>query len=230
MLDDFSFFLTSLDGIRALSGEEDGFGGNLTYDGQIGIDGADHICETLAEMSMPGSSVKQWRAFLSTMGEDAIDRVGAGPWYDRNGRLLADDIDGLLGTRPGGNPMLADNLANEWGVPNSAPDGKELDNHDTMTGSGTDGRLRLEGGGGGGGGGGNFSTCGDWTTAAPGQDPPAIGHSWPAQSGENWLFVGRHASGCEPYVQLRGNGGCGGELGVGCGGGYGGFYCMALTP
>jgi len=230
VLDNFSFFLTSLAGLQQLSGADNGFGGDLSYDGQMGIAGADRICETLAEMSMPGSAVKQWRAFLSTSTEDAIDRVGAGPWYDRNGRLLAQDVAGLLLERPDGSPALADDLANEWGVPNSTPDGKMLDNHDTMTGSGPDGRLLLMGPGGGPMAG-DFSTCNDWTDAGPGQDPPAIGHAWPSMSGMNWLFVGRHANGCEPLVWLEQTGAnCDGQSGVGCGGGYGGFYCLALDP
>lgn len=238
-LDDFSFFLTSLGGMQELSGSQDGFGGKLTYEGQVGIAGADHICETLAEMSMPGSSVKQWRAFLSTTSEDAIDRVGSGPWYDRNGRLLAENVTGLLGDRPNGDAALANDLANEWGTPNAYADGatSQLDNHDTMTASGSDGRLVTQASGGmGPGGGGNepVSTCQDWTSAASGQNPPAMGHSWPGMSGTGWLYVGSHGGGCEATVHLVQDGSCNdnpeGEGGVGCGGGYGGFYCLALNP
>lgn len=233
-LDDFSFFLTSLAGLQKLSGSELGFGGNLSYDGEIGLAGADRICQTLAEASMPGSAVKEWRAFLSTSTGDAIDRIGEGPWYDRNGRLVAEDLAGLMSERPSGDPALADDLPNEWGVPNSSPDGKFLDNHDTMTASGEDGRLILKGtgmGGGPPGSGGDFSTCEDWTSAAPGQDPPAMGHSWPSMSGMHWIFVGRHGNGCEPFVWLEQTGAnCDGGSGVGCGGGYGGFYCFALNP
>ncbi|MBV1859655.1 MAG: hypothetical protein KUG77_14675, partial [Nannocystaceae bacterium] len=122
-LDDFSFFLTSYEALAELSGSVDGFGGNLSYDGEIGIAGADHLCETIAEMSMPGSSAKNWRAFLSTSTEDAIDRVGSGPWYDRNGRLAATDLSELVEERPGGDPALASDIPNEWGIPNSNPDG-----------------------------------------------------------------------------------------------------------
>lgn len=230
-LDDFSFFMTSLAGLQKLSGDPQGFGGNLSYDGFMGREGADRICEVLAEASMPGSSIKEWRAFLSTSEGDAIDRIGEGPWYDRNGRLVAEDIAGLLQERPAGDPALADDLPNEWGVPNSAPDGEFLDNHDTMTASGPDGRLILEATGMGPMGGGALSTCQDFTSAEPGQDPPAMGHSWPAMSGQSWVFVGRHGNGCEALVHLEQTGAnCGGGSGVGCGGGYGGFYCFALNP
>ncbi len=229
-LENFSFFTTSLAGLQELSGREMGFGGNLTYEGAVGVDGADKICETLAEMSMPGSAVKRWRAFLSTSTGDAVDRVGQGPWYDRNGRLFAEDLNGLLSERPDGDPALANDLPNEWGIPNSTPEGQSLDNHDTMTASGADGRLLLQGQGGGSRGG-DFSTCQDFTSAAPGQDPPAMGHSWPARSGTSWIYVGRHGTGCEALVWLEQTGSdCEDASGVGCGGGYGGFYCFALTP
>ena len=37
-LDDFSFFMTSLAGLQKLSGDPQGFGGNLSYDGFMGRD------------------------------------------------------------------------------------------------------------------------------------------------------------------------------------------------
>src|SRR5690606_18604670 len=68
-LDKFSFFVTSLESLRKLSKSQKGFGGDLRF-GETGegagLRGADKICSTIAEMSMPGSSAKQWRAFLST--------------------------------------------------------------------------------------------------------------------------------------------------------------------
>ena len=58
---------------------------------------------------MPGAGQKQWRAFLSvTAGPggaavNARDRIGSGPWYDRMGRLVASNLDGLFaGDRPAG--------------------------------------------------------------------------------------------------------------------------------
>src|SRR6185436_17897407 len=89
-LERFSFFVTSLASLRKLSGSQSGFGGDLRYgetgDG-AGLRGADKICAAIAELSMPGASAKQWRAFLSaTAGGangsavNAIDRIGAGPW------------------------------------------------------------------------------------------------------------------------------------------------------
>ncbi|HTN89369.1 MAG TPA: hypothetical protein VL242_37090, partial [Sorangium sp.] len=92
----FSFFVTSLVAMQDLSGSQDGFGGDFRF-GETGpgagLRGADKICATIAERSLPGAGGKTWRAFLSAVaGEDgnqvnAIDRIGEGPWYDRLLRL-----------------------------------------------------------------------------------------------------------------------------------------------
>src|SRR5687768_1620379 len=54
----FSFFVTSLETMRAQSGSVDGFGGDLG-----GLAGADAICQTAA--ANVGFGGKTWRAFLS---------------------------------------------------------------------------------------------------------------------------------------------------------------------
>lgn len=151
----FSFFVTSQVALQELSGSEFGFGGDLSY-GETGpgagLRGADLLCSEIAERSMPGSSVKQWRAFLSADADpdgqpvDAIDRIGDGPWYDRIGRLVAPTLTDLAQTRPEqGDPEIADDLPNENGVPNSEVDpGADIAderNHHILTGSWTDGTL-----------------------------------------------------------------------------------------
>jgi hypothetical protein len=45
----------------------------------------------------------------------------------------------------------------------------------------------------------------------------------------NWMSA-LDESGCAPGVNLIQNGGPGNDGTVGSGGGYGGFYCFALTP
>ncbi len=151
----FSFFVTSRLALQDLSGSEHGFGGDLRYGetgAGAGLRGADLICADVAERSMPGAREKDWRAFLSAAeGEDgeqvdAIDRIGPGPWYDRIGRLVAPSPEDLLHTRPlNGDALIADDLPNENGVPNSEVDPATEEanerNHHTLTGSGTDGRL-----------------------------------------------------------------------------------------
>ncbi len=215
----FSFFVTSLEAIRSLSGSQDGFGGDLRYGEATGLAGADKICTTVAGMSMPGNG-KTWRAFLSAYGPpavNAINRIGEGPWYDRMGRLLAMTKTALAMQRPtGGDALIAADLPNESGIPNH----QGVDNHDTLTGSNTTGMLNGANAG---------ATCNDWTSAVGTTGKPMCGHSWPAASGMSWMQA-HAAGGCAPGVNLVQTGGPGSMVTVGAGGGYGGFYCFALTP
>lgn len=246
----FSFFLTSLKAMRELSGSNDGFGGDLRFgetgDG-AGLRGADKICTAVAEQSMPGNA-KTWRAFLSaTQGEDgmqvdAVDRIGSGPWYDRAGRLFAQNSSDVATERPtGAAAEIVNDFPNENGVPNHDPDGTgAVDNHDVLTGTNDQGRLFSTDAG---------STCSDWTSAAS-SGAPRVGHSWPragggpgggggggpggAQGGgsmNNWMSALNEA-GCAPgaFVIEKGPPGANGTKSVGDGGGYGGIYCFALTP
>jgi hypothetical protein len=252
----FSFFVTSLKAMRELSGSQNGFGGDLRF-GETGegagLRGADKICTRIAEKSMPGSGAKQWRAYLSTTtgGENggpvhAIDRVGQGPWYDRLGRIVANTRNDLIAERPvGADQAIIDDLPNEDGVPNHQPDPTQgqVDNHDFLTGSNDQGQLFNTNRG---------YTCNDWTSAVGSTGTPRCGHSWPRRGGPggfggagpsgfggagggfgnmaHWISALNEA-GCAPGVNLI-------EMGppnpanptVGSGGGYGGFYCFALTP
>jgi len=238
----FSFFVTSLAGMQKLSTNEQGFGGDLRYGQATGLAGADKICTDLAEASMPGAGAKGWRAFLSTAAGGANDgpvhargRIGSGPWYDRNARLVAMNIEDLIQERPvGADSAIVDDLPNENGIPNQKDaDESANDNHDTVTGSNAMGMFD------------NTTTCDDWTstetpTAGTGgsggggrggmsrSNGPRIGHSWPAQSGMHWISAHR-APGCAPSVSLE-QMGAGSGTGIGNGGGYGGIYCFALMP
>ena len=262
----FSFFVTSLVALQELSGSQDGFGGDLRF-GETGpgagLRGADKICATIAEKSLPGAGKKQWRAFLSAVaGEDgkqvnAIDRIGTGPWYDRLGRLLANSKEELLNDRPtAADPAIIDDFPNEDGVPNHQPDPSqgEVDNHDMLTGTNDKGQLYSA-----------TATCKDWTAKSgdTSEGRPRVGHSWPRNFGgggfptgggstgagfptgggstgaggpggninmANWMSS-LDESGCAPGINLLEQGGpLPGAVTVGSGGGYGGFYCFALTP
>jgi hypothetical protein len=231
----FSFFVTSLQAMKDLSGNAQGFGGDLRY-GETGegagLRGADKICAAIAERSMAGAGAKQWRAFLSAVAGPvhAIDRIGDGPWYDRMGRLVATNRTMALMERPGdADPSIKDDLPNEHGIPNhtdGAPGctGAQCpDNHDTLTGTGPNGTLYRN----------DLSfTCNDWTTSASmASMGPWVGHSWPRSgSGRNWMSALREG-GCAPGINLMEQGGpMPGVYTVGTGGGYGGIYCFALTP
>jgi hypothetical protein len=216
--------------MKSLSGKAEGFGGDLRFGKADGLSGADEICRRVAEMGMPGAGQKQWRAFLSvTNGPDGMpvnarDRIGTGPWYDRMGRLVSNNLEGLFaGARPAGDAALVEDLTTERGEPNHyvGPNGLQaevVDNHDTLTGSDASGRLKASSAG---------DTCNDWTsTTATGR--PWIGHSWPrsANNGRNWVSdhqVPGCAAGIDRTLGGSGQGSC-----VGCSGGHGGFYCFAL--
>jgi len=242
-LEHFSFFVTSLRALQELSGSQSGFGGDLRYGetgAGAGLRGADKLCATIAERSMPGAGSKPWRAFLSAASDgngnvvNAIDRVGDGPWYDRLGRTFALNKAALIGDRPTGiDPAIKDDFPNEDGVPNHAPEGTaQVDNHDTLTGSNAQGKLYSA-----------TATCNSWEGKTGTEGKPRVGHSWPRYGGPggggfgggamnpaNWMSS-LDESGCAPGVNLI-------EMGppsassntVGSGGGYGGFYCFSLIP
>jgi hypothetical protein len=226
----FSFFVTSLEAMRELSGSQDGFGGDLRHGESTGLAGADKICTEIAERSMPGAGKKGWRAFLSAKAGgpsggavNARDRIGTGPWYDRTGRLVAKDLTSLLGMRPAADAAIANDLPNERGEPNhGSPD---IDNHDTVTGSDAQGNYA------------DGVTCEDWTSTETststsggrGGKGPMCGHSWPRQqSGQSWIAA-HAAPGCGPSVGISESMSMSGT-GIGNGGGYGGIYCFALMP
>jgi hypothetical protein len=177
----FSFFVASMAAMQKLSGNANGFGGDLRFGQADGLSGADEICRRIAETSLAGSGAKGWRAFLSvTKSADgkpvnAIDRVGSGPWYDRLGRVVAVSKEDLAQARPrGADPVIVNDLPNENGVPNHAPDGQAVDNHDVLTGSNDKGELISP----------DWShTCHDWTSAVGSDGQPRVGHSWPRAGG-----------------------------------------------
>jgi len=234
----------------------DGFGGDLRYGetgAGAGLRGADKICATLAEASMPGAGAKGWRAFLSASDDgtgkpvNAIDRVGTGPWYDRLGRLFGNTVTDIAQQRPANaDATIKNDFPNEDGVPNHRPDPSvaAVDNHDMLTGSDETGKL-LDA----------TSNCLNWTSAVGDtakEGKPRVGHSWPRSMGgggpgggvggsfgggtgafgdmNNWMSA-LTESGCKAGANLIEQGGpMQNAVTVGSGGGYGGFYCFALKP
>ena len=223
--------MTSYEAVQRLSGSTDGFGGDLG-----GLSGADALCQQIAEYSTPCAANRQWRAFLSTVAGPvhAKDRIGTGPWYDRVGRVVAMNLTDLLNERPVGiDPVISNDLPNEYGVPNHDPDGTgDVDNHDTLTGTNSLGELYSDDPG---------CTCQDWTSSVGSDGLPRVGHTWGTAMGggggpmgggdgsmSNWMSALDEA-GCAPGVNLIQNGGPNpNNPTVGSGGGYGGWYCFAL--
>ena len=229
----FSFFVTSLAGLRRLSGSENGFGGDLRFGKEDGLSGADEICRRLAEDAFAGAGCKTWHAFLSvTAGPDgepvhARDRIGEGPWYDRIGRLVAMSKTNLLLAWPdGADEAIMLDLPNEDGVPNHDPDGTGVvDNHNTVTGTNELGMLYSDD---------PQYTCQDWTSSVGEDGTPMIGFSWYGGAsmfpGSGWYFSGGITEGgCAPIINLTDDMDFS-IRGIGALGGYGGFYCLALEP
>lgn len=245
VVEPFSFFVTSYAALQRLSGSPNGFGGDLRF-GETGpgagLRGADKLCATIAETSMPGASAKPWRAFLSATNDgtgqqvNAIDRIGEGPWVDRLGRVFALKKADLLSDRPlSGDSAIKNDFPNEDGVPNHAPDPSagQVDNHDMLTGSNAQGQLYSA-----------TATCADWTGSSGTEGKPRVGHAWPrsgppgggpvggggTDNPANWMSA-LNESGCAPGVNLIETGPPSATSNtVGSGGGYGGFYCFALVP
>jgi hypothetical protein len=172
-MEKFSFFVVSWSALKRLSKTDKGFGGDLRY-GETGegagLRGADKICTEVANTAVPGSGAKGWKAFLSapTGGPNggavnAIDRIGEGPWYGRGGKLFSMNKANLLGFRPSdADATIKNDFPNEDGVGNHGADKPGCtgmncpDNHDTLTGTGADGKLIK---------GGTNPTCDGWTTS-----------------------------------------------------------------
>jgi hypothetical protein len=256
----FSFFVTSYAAMQKIAGTTKGLGGDLRHGetgAGAGLRGADKICTEIAESALAGAGAKTWRAFLSAAADEngkqvnAIERIGSGPWYDRVGRLFANSLSELYYDRPqNAAAAIKNDFPNETGTTNQNPDKTgNVDNHDMLTGTNSEGKLY-----------GSTATCSDWTSTATSGSKPRVGHSWPTSANQcsttstlgtssaggssgggfgggmggmgsmcNWMSALDEA-GCAPGVNLVQNGGPGNDGTVGSGGGYGGFYCFALTP
>lgn len=127
-----------------------------------GLQGADRHCQALASAAGAGNRV--WRAYLSTQAPalnspdfvNARDRIGAGPWRNAMGVVVARDVDELH--------SAATNLTKRTAVDERGRmvNGRteSPNNHDILTGSRPDGTVFP---------GAPFPdmTCGNWTKGGP---------------------------------------------------------------
>jgi len=127
-----------------------------------GIEGADRICRTLAEAV--GAGGRTWRAYLSTQGPGAVnarDRIGAGPWVNAKGVVIAKNLAELHGA----NHLTKQTALTEKGeVVNGRGDTPNM--HDILTGSKPDGTAFGDG---------VDRTCANWTSSGAGS--AMVGHS-----------------------------------------------------
>lgn len=128
-----------------------------------GVAGADKHCQQLA--AAVGAGKHTWHAYLSTTGAGGVnarDRIGKGPWYNQQGRLVARSVAELHEGVNNINRMIALNEKGEE-VNGRANNPNQ---HDMLTGSMPDGRASTAAG---------DTTCGNWTKS--GNDGSALmGH------------------------------------------------------
>lgn len=127
-----------------------------------GLEGADRHCQRLAEAA--GAGGKTWRAYLSTQGEGAVharERIGAGPWANAKGVVIATDLASLHGE----NNITKETALTETGeVVKGRGDTPNM--HDILTGSQPNGTAFPHG---------EDRTCRNWTSS--GEGAAMVGHS-----------------------------------------------------
>jgi hypothetical protein len=172
-----------------VTGKGLGKGGDLG-----GLAGADAHCQALAQAQ--GAGDHTWRAYLSTEATataaavNARDRIGAGPWYNSGGDLIAPHLAALHGSQS--------RLAKETAV-TEISDEVSPDVHEILTGSRPDGTAFP----------GNAQrTCNNWTSSGAGS--AQVGYSDRKGQGANpnsWNSA-HPTSGCSEEA-FRKSGGAG---------------------
>jgi hypothetical protein len=171
-----------------------------------GLVGADKICQDLAATA--GAGKRTWRAYLSTqptqasLGVNARDRIGKGPWYNAKNILIAANVDDLHGDiRRDSNNIQKRTALTESGdtiksVGDTPVSPSDIE-HDILTGSDSHGRAFPAG---------LDTTCNNWTSDTD-DHKAMVGHSDRGGGGISWNSV--HMSrGCSAE-KLDGSGGAG---------------------
>ncbi len=174
-----------------------------------GIEGADRICQSLAQTA--GAGGKTWRAYLSTQAAGAAaavnarDRIGRGPWQNAKGVVVAKDVAELHGS----NNLTKQTALTEKGQPVNGR-GDNPNTHDILTGSQPDGTAFAAGA---------DQTCGNWTKSGA-EGSAMLGHSDRTGLDESAAAKSWNAS--------HGSRGCT-QDGLKSTGGAGLFYCFAAN-
>ena len=178
-----------------------------------GLAGADAHCAMLAQQAglQPGAG-RTWRAYLSTTaaaGQPAVnarDRIGAGPWVNARGTLIAQNVADLHGdVQRDRNAVNKLNAVSEKGMPVNGV-GDMPNQHDMLTGSDSTGRSIA---------GTMDTTCSNWTSNSE-MGSAMLGHH-DRLGGQNTSWNAAHGSrGCS-------------QPGLVATGGAGLFYCFAAN-
>lgn len=192
---EFSFFISS-------TGGPTGGDFRLGATDTDGLAGADAFCQTKAATADPDAGAKRWRAYLSTAAVNARDRIGTGPWFNRNKVRVADSVENLHNAAA--NAINKANALDEnAAVVNGA--GDSPNHHDIVTGSNADGTKSA-------------NHCNNWTSSA------ATGTGNTAQVGHH----DRDGGGTDPmsWNAAHASQGCSAQAFVDTGG-RGSIYCFA---
>ena len=202
-----SFFISSTG-----SGKGGDLGG-LVVGGAPADVAPDALCQKLAAA---GAGAKTWRAYLSVPGAfpsannpgrpsiNARDRIGAGPWFNAKGELIARDVAHL---HNGNNLNKATALDEKGNVIKGR--GDTPNEHDILTGSRADGTAFAPQ---------TDTTCGAWTKS--GEGSAIVGHHdrtgpLPENWSTSWNFS-HQSAGCSQEALVRT-------------GGSGRLYCFAAN-
>jgi hypothetical protein len=194
-----------------------------------GLQGADQICQQQAQAIGGPAATKTWRAYLSQEQRgaqprvNARQRIGAGPWYNVRGVMIASSVADLHGDqqRDRNNVQRAtalDAKGNEVPGVGGAPGTNQ---HDAMTGSDSTGRAFTDG---------TDHTCNNWTSDqmslpraanAPAEVPAdraraMLGHTDRSGGGNTSWNAAHMSQGCTKQSLINT-------------GGAGRFYCFAIN-
>ena len=178
-----------------------------------GLEGADRQCQTLAQNA--GAGGKTWRAYLSTQAVDgaaavnARDRIGAGPWQNFKGEIIAKSVDDLHSDQ---NKLNLETALTERGTM-VAGRGYTPNYHDVLTGSQPDGRAFPPN---------EDRTCRNWTSSTSGA--AMVGHHDRKGSRDDAASKSWNSS----HPSRGPEGGCS-QTDLRSTGGNGLFYCFAAN-
>ncbi len=174
-----------------------------------GLKGADEHCQGLARAA--GAGARTWHAYLSAGAApgqppiNARDRIGAGPWHNAKGALIAWNVADLHGDfHRDRNSINKEFALDEKGMPVKGR-GDTPNEHDILTGSDSFGRTVL--------GTAAATTCNNWTSNSTGG--ATVGHHDRSGGGNTSWNMAHVSRGC-------------GQAELVSSGGAGLFYCFAL--
>jgi hypothetical protein len=189
----FSFFVTSTGGPA---------GGDLrrTPADADGLAGADELCRSKAAAAVPASATRAWRAYLSTATVNARDRIGAGPWFNRNGAMVASSVENLHDAAAN---MINKTTAIDENGATVPGRGDTPNQHDILTGSTAAGVN-------------SGNNCNNWTSSAATGVTATVGHH------------DRDGGGADPmsWSSAHATQGCSAQAFINTGG-RGSIYCFA---